>query len=55
MNQNNNTFLSEERQPAREYKDRLSRMIFKEKGKFLELYNAPILCLPKMRIFMVLS
>ena len=40
MNQNNNTFLSEERQPAREYKDRLFRMIFKEKGKFLELYNA---------------
>ena len=40
MNQNNNTFLLEERLPAREYKDRLFRMIFKEKGKFLELYNA---------------
>ena len=43
MNQSNNKFLLEERQPAREYKDRLFRMIFKEKEKFLELYNAPIL------------
>ena len=40
MNQNNKKILLEERQPAREYKDRLFRMIFKEKGKFLELYNA---------------
>ena len=40
MNQSNNKFLLEERLPAREYKDRLFRMIFKEKGKFLELYNA---------------
>ena len=40
MNQNKNIFLSGERPPAREYKDRLFRMVFKEKDQFLELYNA---------------
>lgn len=40
MNQTKNTFLSGERPPAREYKDRLFRMVFKEKDQFLELYNA---------------
>lgn len=29
-----------DRKPSREYKDRIFRMIFKEKKEFLELYNA---------------
>ena len=40
MNQNNNTFLSEERQPAREYKDRLFCKIFEDKKDLLGLYTA---------------
>ena len=40
MSQSKNVLLSGERPPAREYKDRLFRMVFKEKDQFLELYNA---------------
>lgn len=40
MSNGTDSFILKETKPAREYKDRLFRMIFKEKERFLELYNA---------------